>query len=101
MKARRRCRHTTPVCAAAGWQLGTATLTTAGTLTCPLCDRPVTARHVRAGVVEVAPHPPAEAVTCRCGTTHAQYQCPACGRRLPAADAVLHHLALLAVEKAG
>jgi hypothetical protein len=96
---RRRCRPTLPAlaCAAVGWQLGTANLA-AGTLTCPLCDRSVPARPVRAGVVEVEPHPPADAVTCPCGTTHARYACPTCGCQLTVAEAVLARLAVTSGE---
>ena len=92
---RRRCRPTMPAlaCAAVGWRLGTANLT-AGNLTCPVCTRPVTAHPVRTGVIEVDPHPPAEAVTCPCGTTHASYACPACGRQITDAEAVLARLAV-------
>jgi hypothetical protein len=92
-RAARRCRDRIAppaACAAAGWQLGTACLVAAGTVVCPLCAVLVAARPVAAGVVEVAAHPPADAVTCGCGTVHARLACPGCGRPTPAADALLH-----------
>jgi len=93
-RATRRRRRPPLVCAAAGWQLGTANLAAAGTVTCPMCGHPVAARAVRAGVVKVTDHPPAEAVTCPCGTVHARLHCPSCGQGIPPGEAVLHHLAV-------
>jgi hypothetical protein len=78
------------VCAAVGWQLGTACLVAPGALVCPLCATTVACQTVRARVVEIAAHPPAGAVTCSgCGTTHARLACPGCGRAITPADALL------------
>lgn len=81
------------VCAATGWKLGKASLTAPGILLCPACATTVTGRATRSGLVEVAAHPPTEAVTCgSCGAAHTRPECPTCGRPTPAADALLHGL---------
>lgn len=75
------------MCCASGWRLGAGCLNPAGRLTCPRCDREVTALAVRAGVIEVATHPPAQAVVCTgCGTTHDRLACPTCAQRVDAGD---------------
>jgi hypothetical protein len=87
------------MCAAVGWQVGIASLTATGTVVCPRCTTPVDAVAVRRGIVEIAAHPPADAVTCSsCGTIHAHLACPGCGRGVTAADALLHGLSFPPVD---
>lgn len=79
------------LCGASGWRLGAGCRADDGQVTCPACDRLVAARAARPGVLEVAAHPPADAVTCTgCGTVHLRLACPRCGQRIDATDDIVH-----------